>query len=170
MKYNSHTPRWRQEQIIDEFLDRVDRLESQDGCWIWTDHLSEKGYGRLWINGKRMGAHCFSYLTFVGPLHDDKPIVCHKCDNPACVRPDHLFAGTHYDNAIDREAKGRRRKLIGEKHPLAKLTAEQAEAIRLTFQKGVTTYRKIGEAYGVNHDVVRRVVTGKTYQPTERQV
>lgn len=78
-------------------------------CWEWTGHLMKFGYGVVRADGKVRKAHRVSYALNNGPVPDDM-MVCHRCDNPSCVRPDHLFLGTQQDNMDDRMAKGRYRR------------------------------------------------------------
>lgn len=77
-----------------------------DGCWVWQKSLTKKGYGRFWNGTKAVKAHRASYELYVGKIPPTL-FVCHKCDNPKCVRPDHLFLGTNRDNMIDMIQKGR---------------------------------------------------------------
>jgi hypothetical protein len=79
---------------------------SETGCWEWTGALNNKGYGKLCVNGKQIFAHRASYALHVGPIPPGS-VICHLCDNPRCVNPDHLFAGTMLDNTRDMIAKGR---------------------------------------------------------------
>lgn len=95
---------------LDRFWENVQK--SNDGCWIWTASVSRAGYGDIWV-GLRPGVriikvHRLSWEIHYGPIPDGL-FVCHRCDNPRCVRPDHLFLGTHTDNMRDASAKGRLR-------------------------------------------------------------
>lgn len=81
--------------------------EPNTGCILWIGSNFQDGYGSVTINKKSRGAHRVSWELYVGTIPINK-IVCHKCDTPACVNPDHLFLGSHSDNAIDAMRKGRR--------------------------------------------------------------
>lgn len=79
---------------------------SRDGCWEWQGYINQNGYGFTRIRGKGWLAHRLSWLWHYGELPQGKS-VCHHCDNPKCVRPDHLFVGSQTDNMQDMAAKGR---------------------------------------------------------------
>lgn len=103
--------------------------EPNSGCWLWLGSETNSGYGCVRHKGKNLKAHRASWLLFRGPLKR-RLSVCHKCDNPPCVNPDHLFLGTHQENMRDMVRKGRTIRLKGSAHPGAKLTELAVLAIR----------------------------------------
>lgn len=90
-------------KIVDRFLRHVSKTSK---CWIWNGAVNNKGYGVFRINGKNYYAHRIAHEIFKGTIPDGL-LVCHHCDNPPCVRPDHLFIGTISDNARDMVSKKR---------------------------------------------------------------
>lgn len=125
------------------------------GCWPWRKGIGSSGYGHIHIGGKRghhHGAHRIAYRLFVGPIPRGLNVL-HRCDNRACVRPDHLFLGTAKDNAIDRSAKGQ--SLRGTRHPLAKLDDAKIRAIREL--KGRLSYSAIAAKFGVSLSLITKI-------------
>ena len=93
---------------VESFWSKVDK---GDGCWIWTGMVTASGYGRLYYQGRLYGAHRLAYQLSRG--FPASGLVCHTCDNPRCVRPDHLFDGSQMDNMGDAACKGRTRSKYG---------------------------------------------------------
>lgn len=108
------------------FWAKVD-VRGEDECWNWTKALNEHGYGWFSFNGSPDRASRVSWIFQNGPIPAGK-CVLHKCDNPKCVNPKHLFLGTHKDNTQDMIKK--RRTVFGEKASWAKITEEEARRIR----------------------------------------
>lgn len=112
----------------------IERFESKiyysiDNCWYWTGSLCPRGYARISINGKNQRASRISYKIYKGEFNHNL-IICHSCDNPSCVNPDHLFIGTHTDNMRDMVNKKRNKPTIGENCHLSKLDNISVTKIR----------------------------------------
>jgi HNH endonuclease len=106
-------------------------LNPLTGCWDWTKSVTKWGYGHINVNGKIKLAHRISYEA-IHPLPTHL-CVLHKCDNPRCINPEHLFLGTNADNVRDKVSKGRQSKIgqsKGENHSLAKLSNNDVLFIR----------------------------------------
>ena len=137
------------------------KVEKTDGCWVWTGHLNRKGYGTFaFSSGNPVLAHRLAYELEIGEIPKEL-CVCHKCDNPSCVRPDHLFLGTIAENNADMHAKGRASggSNPGEKCPLAKLTSDQVLEIRSRFNYrggGKAAATAFGITVGTAHLILRR--------------
>jgi hypothetical protein len=90
--------------VSDRLLDSI--VIDETGCWNATRGITKDGYSRIRINGKKTLAHRHIYEKYYGPIPNGF-VVCHKCDNPSCINPDHLYAGTTKDNAIDMSSRHR---------------------------------------------------------------
>lgn len=134
------------------------------GCWIWTGgtRKNSKGvpYPRHWSDsGESIGAHRFSLELVHGPIPNGM-YVCHKCDTPLCVNPEHLFIGSHKENMLDMVQK--KRSFIGRgeaKKGRAKLTNQQAEQIR----NMKDSQSKIAILFGVSQATIGRIKRNESY-------
>ena len=95
----------------DPFWRLINSATIGQGCWNWTAYKNNEGYGRLRAGGEKVLAHRLSYSIFKGEIAEGL-FVCHTCDNPACINPEHLFLGTHQDNVSDCVAKGRHKGVL----------------------------------------------------------
>lgn len=142
------------------------------GCMEWTDRLSRAGYGRTTYLGKEWGAHRLSWFLKNGPIPDGMNVL-HKCDNPPCINPEHLFLGTHLDNMRDMAAKGRAKSggVFGEDHGHAKLTSNEVEeiliALALAKSKDGTSGR-LALKYGVSDATISHIKHGKAWAKAKK--
>ena len=133
------------------------RVRKSLGCWEWAGRRSRRGYGEFDVDGGRVAAHRMAWQLARGPIPDGL-LVCHHCDNPACVRPDHLFLGTQADNMCDMAAKGRHGYPRGEDHPSARLSNVDAAEIRRLYRAGGVTQDALARHFGVCQSHVSRIV------------
>lgn len=134
-------------------------VHKTDGCWLWTASTQGRGYGSFYA-GRHFRAHRYSYEIHFGSIPPGF-LVCHHCDNPGCVRPDHLFLGTSKDNVADARVKSRH--CHGETHGSAKLSADQVcEIRRLHAVEGMTS-KQLAIRYGVNPSTTGRVIKGELW-------
>lgn len=136
------------------FWAKVDK-RGKNECWEWLSVTSHDGYGRIWFHKRFMGAHRFSWM-----IHNNSEpgqlCVCHRCDNPICVNPNHLFLGTSTDNMQDRISK------TGWQKTSVKLSAEEVVDIRHRYEKETISSRKLGKEYGVSKTQILRIIKGSS--------
>lgn len=140
----------------------------KSGCWEWQG-IKHNGYGRT-ITGSRtdgtrhtVSAHRLAYETWNGSIPDGYE-VCHRCDNPSCINPDHLFIGTRQDNINDRERKGRNVVKVGEEQPRAKLTKKTVKEARWERAYKGTSFQKLADKYGVSKSTMQNAINGRTWK------
>ena len=153
------------------FASRIN-MRGPDECWPWSGkHSTLHGYGVIYIgkgdNGKpvMMVAHRVAYMLAVGPI-PGRLCVLHRCDNPPCCNPAHLFLGTRLENHKDMMAKGRQSKpplLAGEDNPKSKLTEMDVRHIRMARNWGVST-GCLARRYCVRLNTIRAVLIGRTWR------
>jgi hypothetical protein len=153
MRSGSELRRRKNLPLADRFWFSVQKSE---GCWRWTGSGNGHGYGQITDAGKMMATHRLSWEMHNGPIADGL-CVLHHCDNPACVRPDHLFLGTRKDNAIDMVGKGRQ--LRGQANAMSKLEAGDIPLIRRAVAIGFRQ-KDVAAAYGVDHRTVSQIARG----------
>jgi len=132
-----------------------------DACWPWVLRTDSDGYGRIKRDGRFIGAHRAAYELHYGESVAGK-FVCHRCDNPRCCNPGHLFLGTHQDNMADRNAKGRT--ASGTQNGRAKLNWQIVRAIRAAYTPRKVGASRLAARFGVNRCVVEDIVYGKTWK------
>lgn len=136
---------------VDRFWEKVTKT---DDCWLWTG--AGVRYGSFRGPDKTTTAHRFSYELHHGPI-ENGAYVCHTCDNPKCVNPDHLFLGTQSDNLKDMTDKGRR---------WSKIDEEDVRIIRYLYERGVT-YQKISEIFPICKTQVGNIIRGEKWGTVE---
>ena len=144
------------------------RVLKTDDCWIWTGPVSNSGYGVVMFQRKNYLVHRLSYELHFGPIPDDMWVL-HRCDNPICVRPDHLFLGTPQDNTSDMIAKNRRisptpNPKRGQEHPMAKLTGIQVDKIRSLYATGQYKQANLARRYGVTRTTICDILHGRIWK------
>jgi hypothetical protein len=138
------------------------------GCWEWL--LYRDRYGVVRYNGKLQKAHRVIYEILNGKIPDGM-CVLHKCDNPGCVNPDHLFLGTQADNVGDMWKKDRHPRdcQAGEKHSFSKLTEEQVLEIRKCYTWGISTISEMAIEHGVSYGQIWNIVRGRQWRHLEKK-
>lgn len=137
------------------------KVEKTEDCWVWSGATTKFGHGviRLPHHGPMEGAHRLSWAWAKECAVPDELFVCHSCDNPRCVRPEHLFLGTAADNSADMARKGRAGR--------AKLSREQVIDLRELHAAGSHTLQMLATRFGVSKATAGKVVSLHSYQHIE---
>lgn len=142
--------------LAERFWEKVEKTAE---CWLWIGAVGSTGYGHIRADGKARTASRVAYELVHGAI----PVgafVLHRCDNPLCVNPAHLYAGTHSQNMADKVARGRAAGAVGERNCKAKLTADKVVAIR---QSTVGTC-ELARRYGVNRNTIGRIRSDRQWR------
>lgn len=145
---------------IDRFSNLYE-VDSTSQCWNWSGAKDKDGYGFFRDeNTKQVKAHRWSYKYHNGNLQNGM-VICHSCDNPSCVNPQHLWQGTHQDNENDKDAKNRRKGAhIGTGNHCVVLTEKEV----IEIWNSNDTKADLGRAYGVSESTIRKIHWGQTWK------
>jgi len=143
--------------------DREDRFWSKvrktQTCWVWTACISgNNNYGSFKFEGRMQPSHRVAWVLKHGPIPDGLNVL-HRCDNPPCVNPDHLFLGTHAENMADMRTKQRQVAPHGSAHGMSKLVEADVIAIR----NDTRTHREIAADFGVDPTLIGHVKSGRIW-------
>lgn len=156
------------EDLFWSYVDKNSQANNPDDCWTWIAGKDRDGYGAFALSQhKKVKAHRYSYLLTYGDLPSNMH-VCHKCDNPTCVRPDHLFLGTDADNIKDMMDKQRNVVLRGSKSGRAKLTEDQVEEVKKFI--GILSPKELAEKFSEKYNVAKGTIDNITYNRTWKHI
>ena len=148
-----------------------ERVNKTDSCWLWTRCKNKHGYGVFAKGFKHVPKLChrLSWELLKGPIPTGL-LVCHKCDVPACVNPDHLFVGTQKDNMADSARKGRHPKNktnylpTGVNHHFYEVGMKITRPIAMEIRAAEGPYKEIAKTYGVDRSLVCKIKRYKTWK------
>ena len=155
-----------EEEFERNFWGNINKGIDPEECDQWIGPKLRGGYGYMWYRGASLLPHRYIFEKVYGPVPPGM-FVCHTCDNPACVNPEHLFLGTPKDNVQDMMRKGRQASSSqtahpGEKNGSAKLTGEEVKGIRQLL-KGGTTQMEISVRYSISQQAISNIVLGRAW-------
>lgn len=181
--------------VAERFWSKV-KIGSPDECWPWLGYKRERGYGRIYVNGRERPVARVAWSLANDRAWPEGMEACHTCDNTQCVNPDHIFPGTHTDNMQDCLVKGRKNAPRGERHGsrthpervprgarngarmhpermprgsrhgCAKLTEAKVDAIRRRYAAGGITHQDLAREYGVSKCTVGAIIRGRIWKHT----
>jgi hypothetical protein len=146
----------------ESFWSHVVKSDDPAECWPWTGAFFNDGYGTFKLNYRQWRAPRLAYVL-THPEFDQSLCVLHRCDNPACCNPAHLFAGTKGDNNTDRKRKRRSNPLRGQRHQNSKLKDADVLAIRRLYSSGDFSQSRLGRMFNVSQTVISEVIRRETW-------
>ncbi len=156
----------------ERFWIKVAKSLDPEGCWIWTSTHMAGGYGSFWDNEtrKRRRSSRVAWELTYGPIPDGLWVL-HDCDNPPCVRPDHLYTGTQKRNLADMVNRGRHSSVLhpeavlrGERHPRAKLTVAAVVSMRKRHANGNVSFVELAREHGVTAGAIEHAIKRETWK------
>ncbi len=145
--------------LAERFWKKVE-VGGQDTCWTWLVSTKQGGYGKIMgDDGRFYLAHRVAYELLIGIIPSGM-LLCHRCDNPSCVNPAHMFIGTQADNLKDMRSKGRGNPPCGTRHPRARLTEQLVTQIRSDFR----SHRQLAKALGISKSAIGMAKAGPTWK------
>ncbi len=163
---------------VAKLYSRVARM-GRSQCWQWSGYTNNRGYGVMYFQGQygkatggrivrgrgMLYVHRVAWALTNGVAPSDK-LVCHKCDNPICVNPEHLFLGDHRANTQDmmKKGRGKYKTLKGENSPAHKITERDVVHIRRQYSEGGITQAALAECYGIDSSAVSLIIRRKNWR------
>jgi hypothetical protein len=151
------------------FESKIDKLSSSQRCWHWTGGLNINGYGKIWIKGATYQAHRVSYELYKGFIDKDL-LVCHSCDNPICINPEHLWLGTCKENIRDSFNKKRKIMPKGENCSWSKLTKEQVNEIKSKYVPYKYHSSMLAKEYKVSGGAILKIINNENWRQNGIQI
>jgi hypothetical protein len=145
-----------------------DKSEPAEACWEWQGPINYSGYGQFFVcrAAKGLRAHRFAFAAAYREDVGEKDNICHTCDNRRCVKPLHLYKGTHQENMRDRNGRGRSARLRGALNGHSKITTAEAERIRSQYENRTKFHwgmRALAREFGVNTSTIWNIAAGRTW-------
>ena len=154
------TIKYTREQRLVAFFNKI--VECKSGCHEFTGARDSEGYGNFWDEGVCKKAHRFAWEAWYGPIPEGQ-LVLHKCDNPSCCNPGHLFLGTDQDNATDKAVKGRSSNNQGYRNPSARITEEDVREIHKLLEEGLHTQEEIADMFDLTKGHINNIKMGRSW-------